>query len=142
MLRALRDYLIHILLPLVLHGKLGQVYAEQEYDFGGNAHGPNVSFFGNRKFPLVDEDKRVQRFVPDLAIEIASPSDTHEGLMKKKNRYLRCGTQEVWLISPASEDVTIYSALGSAIRRGSDGLSTNLIPGFSITVSDLFRRGR
>ena len=139
---GLRDYLIQILRPLVLDRKLGQVYSEQEYDFDGNAHGPDVSFFDNRKVPLIDEDKRVQRFVPDFAIEIASPSDTHEGLMKKKNRYLRCGTQEVWIISPASEDVTIYSAHGGAIRHGSDALSTNLIPEFSIIVEGLFRAGR
>ena len=139
---GIRDYLIEILRPLVRQRKLGEVYSEQEYDFDGNAHGPDVSFFGNQKSPLLDEDKRVQRFVPDLAIEIASPSDTHEGLMKKKNRYLRCGTREVWIISPASEDVTIYSAQGGAIRRGSDALSTNLIPEFSIAVEGLFRLGR
>lgn len=139
---GLRDYLISLLRPLVVQRKLGNVYSEQEYDFDGNAHGPDISFFGNEKSPLINEDKRVQRFVPDFAIEIASPSDTHEGLMKKKNRYLRCGTREVWIVSPTSEDVTIYSAEGGAIRRGSDALSTHLIPEFSITVEDLFRAGR
>ncbi len=74
--------------------------SEQEYDFEGNAHGPDVSFFSPAKQPLMDLNKRVQRFVPDLAVEIASESDTYEGLMRKKGRYLRAGVSEVWLISP------------------------------------------
>ena len=49
------------------------VIAEQEYDFFGNAHGPDVSFFSKEKRAFLDMYKRVQRFVPDLAIEIASP---------------------------------------------------------------------
>src|SRR5579872_2507642 len=94
-----RDYLVGLLRPYVLEKKLGRVISEQEYDFLGNAHGPDISFFGPAKLPLLDLDKRVQRFVPDLAIEIASPSDTYAGLLKKKDRYLAAGTREVWLIS-------------------------------------------
>src|ERR1700678_3591254 len=67
----LRDYLIELLRPFVAGRGLGRVISEQEYDFEGNAHGPDVSFFGLAKVALVDRKKRVQRFVPDLAVEIA-----------------------------------------------------------------------
>src|SRR5450631_4417816 len=53
----------------------GTMLDEQEYDFQGNAHAPDVSFFGPEKRQLLDLHKRVQRFVPDLAVEIASESD-------------------------------------------------------------------
>jgi Uma2 family endonuclease len=132
----LRDYLVELLRPLVRKGKLGKVIAEQEYDFLGNAHGPDVSFFRLEKASLVDRHKRVQRFVPDLAIEIASPSDTYGGLLKKKQRYLEAGTQEVWLISPDTCEVAVYPE--NRILRASDLLATSLIPGFSITVDELF----
>ncbi|MGI8989501.1 MAG: Uma2 family endonuclease [Bryobacteraceae bacterium] len=138
---GLRDYLLQLLRPIVLDRKLGRLFAEQEYDFAGNAHGPDITFFGNGKIPLVDPKKRVQRFVPDFAIEIASPSDTHEGLLKKKNRFRRCGTQEVWLVSPEAEEVDVYSDRRNWILRGHDLLETDLIPGFSITVEDLFKQG-
>ena len=133
----LRDYLVELLRRWVREKNLGRVIGEQEYDFLGNAHGPDVSFFASGKLPLVDPHKRVQRFVPDLAIEIASPSDTYEGLLKKKERYLAAGTVEVWLISAQTRQVAIY---GSETRlcRGTDTLATNLIPGFSITVDQLF----
>src|SRR5258708_6471065 len=84
----LRDYLVIVLRPWVTERKLGMVVTEQEYDFLGNAHAPDVTFFGPEKLPLLDLDKRVQRFVPDLAIEIAGLSNTYEDLLHKKNRYL------------------------------------------------------
>src|SRR5580698_8123574 len=62
----LRDYLIAVLLPFVTDRGLGRVMSEQEYDFEGNAHGPDVSFFLPAKAPLVNWKKRVQPFVPDL----------------------------------------------------------------------------
>jgi len=131
-----RDYLIELVRPLVRREKLGKVYAEQGYDFLGNVHAPDVSFFGSSKLPSLDPHKRVQRFVPDLAIEIASPSETYEGLLEKKERYLRAGTLEVWLISCRTREVFVFPA--NRILRGSDRLSTNLIPGFSIGVDELF----
>lgn len=132
----LRDFLARLMHPIILKGQLGRVITEQEFDFQGNAYGPDVSFFGNAKLPLVDRRKRVQRFVPDLAVEIASPSDTLGGLLRKKDRYLAAGTKEVWLISPETREVLVYPQ-GRSLR-GSDVLSTSLIPGFSITVDRLF----
>src|SRR5580700_8655333 len=118
----LRDYLIALLLPFVADHGLGRVISEQEYDFEGNAHGPDVSFFGPAKVLLVDRKKRVQLFVPDLAIEIASPSDTYEGLLRKKDRYLRAGVSEVWLISPEIEEVAIYTLRTIRALRGKDAI--------------------
>jgi Uma2 family endonuclease len=132
----LRDYLAELIRSLVPNRKL--VITEQEYDFQGNAHGPDISFFRIEKLPLVDKKRRVQRFVPDLAIEIASESDTYGGLLRKKQRYLDAGTQEVWLISPDTCEVAVYPE--GRIFRGSDQLESPLIPGFSITVEELVRQ--
>jgi Uma2 family endonuclease len=135
----LRDYLVAILLSFVADRGLGRVISEQEYDFEGNAHGPDVSFFSPAKALLVDRKKRVQRFVPDLAVEIASESDTYEGLMRKKDRYLRAGVSEVWLIAPEIEEVVIHTARTIRALRGTDAIETDLLPGFSIAVERLFQ---
>jgi hypothetical protein len=42
-----------------------------------------VACFGREKTSLYDGNLRVQRFVPDLAIEIVSQNDKFEALMKK-----------------------------------------------------------
>ena len=59
-------------LPWMRERGLGTAIAEQEFDFLGNAHGPDVPVMGPAKAALIDLDRRVQRFVPDLAIEVAS----------------------------------------------------------------------
>ena len=105
----------------------------------GNAHGPDLSFFGTGKQSLVDLDRRVQRFVPDLAIEIASESDTYDGLLRKKERYRRAGTAEVWLMSVQNREIARYAERQDRILRAKDVLSTELLPGFSIAVEELFR---
>jgi Uma2 family endonuclease len=134
----IRDLLIALLLPFVHERRLGTVIGEQEYDFNGNAHGPDISFFGLEKQPLLQLDKRVQRFVPDLAIEIVSANDTFQSLMRKKERYRSCGTKEVWIISPEDCEVLVYSDRGNRILNKDAELSTPLIPGFQIAVKRLF----
>jgi Uma2 family endonuclease len=80
--------------------------------------------------------------VPDLAIEIASESDTYNAMLRKKDRYLRAGTLEVWLISTATREITIYmhgeARIQSRILVPGDTLSSDLLAGFSVPVDELF----
>jgi Uma2 family endonuclease len=97
------------LTPVVEGQNLGMLIAEQEFDFGGNAHGPDVAFIGTSKLHLLDRKKRVQRFVPDLAIEIVSENDTFKNLMGKAARYRKYGTREVWVLSPDTRNAFALS---------------------------------
>jgi Uma2 family endonuclease len=90
------------------------------------------------KQALIDPDKRVQRYVPDLAIEIVSANDTFASLLRKKDRYRKCGTQEVWVVSPESKEVYIYSERGDRILREDAELSSEILPGFRLLVKSLF----
>lgn len=134
----LRDLLIELLRPIVRRGKLGTVIAEQDYEFSGNAHSPDVTFFSTAKEPLVNRKVRVQRFVPDLAIEVVSEHDTAIPMLRKKDRYRKCGVREVWIVLHETKEVLAYSEQGNRILTGNLELSTGLIPNFSITISDLF----
>jgi Uma2 family endonuclease len=134
----LRDLLISMLLPFAKEHKLGGIVGEQEYDFDGNAHGPDVTFFSPEKAKLCDGKLRVQRFVPDLAIEIVSQSDTFEKLIGKAHRYRRCGTKEVWIFSIDSREAYVFSPDGRAILDEEALFQSSLIPGFSIRLGDLF----
>jgi Uma2 family endonuclease len=133
----LRDRLIALMLPWMTERGFGTAIAEQEFDLLGNAHGPDVSILGPDKAALLDLDRRVQRFAPDLAIEIASPSDTYQGLLAKKERYLKSGTTEVWLFSLSTRELAIYRADRSLTLRGAEPITTDLMPEFSITVEEL-----
>jgi Uma2 family endonuclease len=62
----LRDYLNRLLGDYVMKNGLCEFISEQEYDFGGNAYGPEVSFYVTEKMPLLEERRRVQPFLPEL----------------------------------------------------------------------------
>jgi hypothetical protein len=69
----LRDFLTSLLRTYVEEHQLGLIISEQDFDFGGNAHGPDVSFISQAKCHLINMKLRVQRFVRDLAIEEFRP---------------------------------------------------------------------
>ncbi len=135
---GLKDFIVSLLLPFVRDHRLGRVLSEQEYDFRGNAHGPDVSFFGNDKCKLCEGNRRVQHFVPDLAIEIVSQNDTFESLMKKAQRYRDCGTAEVWILSIETRQAYLMSKSRNLILDETQEFRPESIPGFSITLGELF----
>jgi Uma2 family endonuclease len=137
---ALRDWIGALLLFHVDQNKLGRVLAEQEFDFQGNAHGPDVSFFGRDKESSYDGKLRVQRFVPDLAIEIVSQNDKFETLMKKAQRYRECGVKEVWIFSIEMREAYLFSDQHRTILGADGEFRSDLIPGFSIRIGDLLDR--
>jgi len=133
----LRDLLVCLLAPYVRQQKLGKVIGEQEFDFDGNAHGPDVVFVSPEKVPLLNLRLRVQRFVPDLAIEIVSQNDTFESLTKKARRYRNCGTKEVWIFDIDGREAHLYSEHQRAIIGENQMFQSELIPGFSIRIGEL-----
>jgi len=135
---ALRDELGCQLRLYVRANQLGPVISEQEYDFDGNAHGPDVSFFGPDKQKLADRRLRVQRFVPDLAIEIASGSDRFDALFDKALHYRRCGTAEVYIFSIQTRQVFRYSEDHTVVLNENEEFRLLQIPGFAIRIGDLF----
>src|ERR1700685_584041 len=128
---SLRDELIMMLLPYVTKHELGRVVCGQDYDFGGNALGPDLSFFGPEKLKLCQGNLRVQRFVPDLTIEIVSDSEPFSRLVKKANWYRKFGTKEAWILDIDARKAFLFSEEHEAFQ-------SSLIPGFSIRIGDLF----
>jgi len=74
----------------------------------------------------------------DLAIEVVSEYDTDHSLKRKKERYLRCGIQEVWIVSTEDRQVEVQHARLRPRLPGDDELNISLIPGFRISVQRLF----
>lgn len=136
----LRDNLVQLLASLVRLRGLGEIIAEQEFDFDGDARGPDVSFVGVEKLSLLDPKLRVQRCVPDLAIEIVSQNDTVVALMKKARQYRKCGTKEVWVFYIEGREAFAFKEQQRAILDENQQFQSELIPGFSIRLGDLFDR--
>ena len=78
--------------------------------------------------------------VPDLAIEVISPTDGFEEVLGKVAEYFEAGASQVWLLSPALRMVQVYESLtrihGLTAADELDGGA--VLPGFRTPVAALF----
>jgi Uma2 family endonuclease len=77
---------------------------------------------------------------PDLAVEVASPSDSIEEIEEKLDDYLNAGTPMVWVINPRRRTVSVHRAgANPVILREHDALDgQEIVEGFRCMVSQLF----
>jgi Uma2 family endonuclease len=77
--------------------------------------------------------------VPELAVEIISPTNNASEMNTKIHEYFGAGVEEVWIIYPDQGEVIVYESL-DVLRtvRGNAVLKTRILPGFELTLSDLF----
>ena len=136
----LRDYLISLLRDHIEKNGLGEIISEQEFDFGGNVYGPDVSFYRPDKVALIEGRRRVQPFVPDLAIEIVSQNDTFTRLTQKADRYRKSGVSEVWILDVESRRALLFSTEREVILDEDQKFASALIPGIAFRIGDLFDR--
>lgn len=77
---------------------------------------------------------------PVLAVEILSPSDTHEDIVEKIELYLDTGVRVVWIIDPDLRTVTVYRPDAKPVlyNESQEFLGDPDLPGFCMKVTELF----
>ncbi len=81
-------------------------------------------------------------FMPDLAIEIKSPTDSLIKMLKKANYYLENGSKVVWLVDTQRQKVEVYTVDDTEILDSNSTLDGgDLLPDFKLPVSDLWKQG-
>ena len=100
---------------------------------------PDVAFISFDRAPDPFPDKLVPA-MPDIAVEIRSPSNTIAELREKAQRYMRLGTSLVWNIMPAQQRVDIHRTQSSMeTLRIDDSLSgDDILPGFKLALRRVF----
>jgi Uma2 family endonuclease len=108
----------------------------------GNVRSPDVSFVRTEKLPGGRSPVDYGNLVPDLVVEVLSPSDSAREMTKKVNEYIGCGVPVVWVVDPERRTVTAYRALDDTAEYAGDDLLTAepVLPGFSCRVSEFFPR--
>jgi Uma2 family endonuclease len=107
---------------------------------------PDVAFVSFQRWPKGRReglDENAWNVVPELAVEVVSPTDDAEELLDKVGEYFRAGVLLVWLIYPKQALVHVYESLTNV--RGftrSDTLDGGtVLPGFQLPLADLFLAG-
>lgn len=107
----------------------------------GDLRSPDLTFVRKEKIPSGDAQQRFLEVVPDLAVEVLSPSDSMKFVGHKIGEFLERGIPIVWLVDPGQRTVTVYRSLSNTQRYTSDDTITAepALPGFSCAVSRFFQ---
>jgi Uma2 family endonuclease len=100
---------------------------------------PDVAvILGNRRNEL--RHAKVIPIIPEIAIEVLSPSETPRMILRKLKQYFEAGVAEVWLIDPETRTAEIWTgpSLPDHELTGADALTSPLLPGFQLTIEELF----
>jgi Uma2 family endonuclease len=121
--------------------KLGRIYpGNTGFRLSNNTvRCPDVAFVRQERVEAI-RSKGFARGVPDLAVEIFSPSDNVRQLMRKVKQYLAAGCHTVWIFYPERKEVQVIDAAGAdRLLTTDDTLDVpELLPGFTLQVGELF----
>jgi Uma2 family endonuclease len=100
--------------------------------------GPDVAFYS-----IVDYPTRPEGYFESparLIVEILSPSDRTNRVMRTVNEYLTAGVKLVWVVDPEDKVVMVYrpGLVGKEFTEGDSLDGYDVLPGFSLPVSELF----
>ena len=103
---------------------------------------PDVSFVSYQRWPKGKPVPGTQAWevVPELAVEVISPTNGANEVIGKVEDYFACGVQRVWVIYSLYSKVYDYSSATSVqILTRADRLSGgDVLPGFELPLSELF----
>jgi Uma2 family endonuclease len=104
---------------------------------------PDILFVSAARAAIVTEDN-IQG-APDIVVEILSESTRKKDEVTKRKLYERFGVQEYWVVDPELELMKIFKLVqqryGRAVelsKENSDILTTDILPGFRLPVSEIF----
>ena len=101
---------------------------------------PDIAFTSVERLSLGADVEGYAEVVPDLVVEVASPSDSRREVHDKARMWLSHGVRLVWVVHPATLTVDVYKVDGDAATLGEqdslDGL--DVLPGFTWAVSAVF----
>jgi len=108
---------------------------------------PDVAFVARDRLPNADDPmlSGYWRLVPDLVIEVASPTQYGPEMAEKAKQWLLAGVHLAWIVWPAAKRVDVWQQVkddAPVVTLGAGGmLSGQALPalaGFSLALDDLF----
>ena len=101
---------------------------------------PDMAFISAERMPLDVRERRYAQVVPDLVVEIVSPSDRPIPVYDKAQMWLRHGALLVWIIDPETRTILALPQSGPTRTYTEDDTldGDDVLPGFTCAVRDIF----
>ncbi len=137
--------IVNALTNWVLAHKAGRVYpGDTDFVLEGTPENiiikrrPDIAYVQSTK---VKRTKGYIYSVPDLAVEIISPTERPGAIRKKLREYLDHGVQQVWQIYMDSQEIVVYFPDGTSRTYGMGQTMTgsDLLPDFTLDVAWVFQ---
>jgi Uma2 family endonuclease len=126
-----------IFVPLSIfadRNELGEVVMETDFQLSEDTvRRPDIAFISAEKLARIDPHQRL-RIAPDLAIEVASPSDRPDDVMLKVQQYLNAGTATVLVMYPQARLAYLYRE--GRVEVFESG-AIDILPGFSLNLDEI-----
>ena len=125
--------------------KLGRVVVELLFlldDASKLQRRPDVAFISAARWPLKSPapDDAAWGVIPDLAIEVVSPTDRAEEAIGKIGEFFRAGVRAAWVVYPKERLVYVYDSFTTIrVLTDPDALDGGeIVPGFHMPLTELF----
>lgn len=105
---------------------------------------PDVAFLAWDRVPAdADPATPMPGWVPNLAVEVLSPSNSQGEMQRKLEDYFAAGVELVWYLDPDRRVVDVFTAVDRRQTLDEDDTLTGgtVLPGFEVSVRNLFQAG-
>jgi len=122
--------------------RLALAFPELRTVFAGAAYVPDVAVYLKNRIAWTAEDEVPDDFTlpPDIAIEIVSPKQSVNSLVRRSVWYVENGVQISLVVDPYDRSVVLFrAAVAPRALRVTDVIDlTQVLPGFKLTVEQVF----
>jgi Uma2 family endonuclease len=107
---AITNRLSYFLSAFVIENNLGIVLAAETGFILGEKimRGADAAFVSNEKLARFGIPEGFFPAAPDLAVEVASPSNSSEELLSKVDEYIKAGSRLVWILNPKRKIIYVH----------------------------------
>ena len=101
---------------------------------------PDLAFTSVERLPLGEDVPGYAEVVPDLVVEIVSPSDSRREVHDKARMWLSHGVRLAWVVHPDTRTVDVHRTDRDVATLGEDDSldGVDVLPGFSCAVKTIF----
>ena len=104
--------------------------------------GPDISYFSYDRMPKGHVPDGLSPHIPDLVVEVVSPTNTFDEIHIKNEEYFQAGVRLVWVVSTRMRFIQVYTDAGQFYQLGMNDTLTGdpVLPGFTLPLKNLFSK--